>query len=69
MSLDSEREPTVTPAIDKRTLNALMVRLDTLQRDHQRQIDDLRERLKIVEEDLGLKSAIDWNKMFNAGPV
>ena len=52
---------------DKHTLNALMTRLNTLQHDSQRQIDDLRERLRIVEEDLGLQSIkVDWDKYTGA---
>lgn len=48
---------------DEITLNRLLVRLTTLQHDSQRQIDDLRERLRIVEEDLGLQHPkIDWDK-------
>lgn len=49
--------------IDEGTLNRLMVRLNTLQQDSQRQIDDLRERLRVVEEDLGVSHVkIDWDK-------
>ena len=57
-------EPDAPQVIDKATLNKLMVRLDTLQHNHQRQIDDLRERLRLVEENLAVSSTlrIDWDR-------
>lgn len=53
---------------ERLALGRLIVRLDTLQRDSQRQIDDLKERVRVLEEDAGIKTAIDWDRAFNAGP-
>jgi hypothetical protein len=55
-------DPPITET-DRRLLNTIMCRLNTSSHDLQRQIDDLRERLAVLERAQGLdKPGIDWER-------
>ena len=48
----------------KAIVNRLVVRMDAHQEDFQRQLDDLRERLGVVERDqASAKVGIDWDRL------